>query len=96
MIVVVGRLVVAEGDREAHLDRSTEAVRAARAAPGCLHFAVSADPVEPTWVDVAEVWASRDELDAFRASGGADDDSDPFVLVREFHVDEYETRPDAT
>lgn len=90
MIVVMGHLVLAADDREAHLGLSLAAVQAARAAPGCLHFAVTADPVEPTWVDVAELWASRSELDAFRTSGDAGDESDPFVYVREFHVEEFE------
>jgi quinol monooxygenase YgiN len=91
MIVVMGHLVVAADDREASLALSLDAVQAARAAPGCLHFAVTADPVEPTWVDVAELWTSRSELDAFRTSGDVvDDGSDPFVYVREFHVEELE------
>lgn len=91
MIVVMGHLVVAAEDREAHLVLSLDAVRAARAASGCLHFSVSADLVEPTWVDVAELWASREELDAFRTSGEVVDSSDPFRYVREFHVNELET-----
>lgn len=90
MIIVMGHLVVPAEDREAALALSLDAVQAARAAPGCLHFAVTADPVDPTWVDVAEQWASRSELDAFRASGYAGDDPDPFVYIREFHVEEFE------
>lgn len=92
MIVVLGHLVVAAEDRDAHLALSLDAVQAARAAPGCLHFAVTADPVEPSWVDVAELWATRGELSAFRTSGDADDGSDPFAHVREFHIEEFEVR----
>lgn len=90
MIAVLGHLVVAADDREAHIALSLEAVLAARRAPGCLHFAVTADPVEPTWVDVAELWSSRADLDAFRNSSSAGNAPDPFAYVREFDVDEYE------
>ena len=92
MIVVMGHLVVGADEREAHLALSLDAAAAARAAPGCLHFVVTADPLEPTWVDVAELWASRGELDAFRTSGEAVEGFDPFVYVRQFHIQELEVR----
>jgi len=88
MIVVIGHLKVAAEDREAHLALSERAVRAARAAPGCHHFAVTADPVEPTWVAVAELWSNRDDLDAFRNSDSEVDRT--FRYVQEFVVQEYE------
>ena len=91
MLIVMGHLVVAADDRDAHLALSLDAVQAARATPGCLHFAVTADPVEQTWVDIAEVWTSRSKMDAFRTSGDAADEFDPFLYVREFHVEEFET-----
>jgi heme-degrading monooxygenase HmoA len=59
-------------DRDAHVIASAAAVRLARQAPGCLDFAVSADPVDPTRVNVLERWARPDDLDAFRASGDPD------------------------
>ncbi len=47
----------------------TAAVRAARAAPGCVDFAVSADLVEPGRINVYERWESDEQLLAFRGSG---------------------------
>lgn len=88
MIVVIGHLKVAAEDREAHLALSQSAVRAARTAPGCHHFAVAADLLEPTWVAVAELWSSRDDLEAFRNIYSDDDDT--FKYIQEFAVQEYE------
>ena len=90
MIAVLGHLVVDAEDRDSCLAMSLEAVQAARHTPGCLHFAVTADPVEPTWVAVAELWSSRAELEAFRSTPSGEDDANPFAYVREFHVTEYD------
>ena len=48
MLIVSGHLVLDPADRDAHVIASVGAVRLARQAPGCLDFAVSADPVDPT------------------------------------------------
>lgn len=87
MIIVTGHLVVDPADRDHQVTLSAEAVRAARATPGCLDFAVSADSCDPSRVNVAERWANRACLEEFRGSGP---DDDLGSLVREFHVDEYE------
>jgi len=87
MIIVAGHLVVAAADRERFIERSREAVRLARAAPGCHDFAVSADIVDPERVNVFERWADRERLKAFRGSGPSDDIGS---LVRAYHVDEYD------
>lgn len=72
-VVVVGHLRVAEVDRDAYVADCLEVVRQARAAPGCLDFVVAADPLERDRVAVAERWASRADLDAFRGSGPPDE-----------------------
>lgn len=87
MIAVIGHLEVDPNDREALVAASADAVRQARSAAGCLHYAVSADPVEPGRVDVAELWSTREALDVFRGDG-VDDDTG--ALIRAFHVQEYE------
>src|SRR6058998_1710171 len=69
MLIVCGHLVLDPSDRDAHVVASVGAVRLARQAPGCLDFAVSADPVDPTRVNVFERWADPEDRDAFRASG---------------------------
>jgi quinol monooxygenase YgiN len=73
MVIVSGRIYLAEGRRDAFVESSLEAVKLARVAPGCRDFAVAADPLEPDRVNVYEVWDSEDELEAFRGAGPGDD-----------------------
>jgi quinol monooxygenase YgiN len=89
MLIVCGHLVLDPADRDAHVAASVDAVRLARRAPGCLDFAVSADPVDPTRVNVFERWVGREALDAFRASGDPDDDVVDFSRIRRFAIEEY-------
>ncbi|MET7832091.1 antibiotic biosynthesis monooxygenase [Micromonospora sp. WMMA1998] len=69
MLIVAGTLYVDPARRDAYLASCAEAVRAARAAPGCVDFAVSADLVEPGRINVYERWESDEQLLAFRGSG---------------------------
>ena len=87
MIIVLGHLVAAAGLRDELVAASAEAVRLARAADGCLDFAVSADALDPDRVNVAERWRDRASLDAFRGSGPDDDTS---ALIVAFEVEEFD------
>ncbi|MFC0098542.1 putative quinol monooxygenase [Micromonospora marina] len=69
MLIVAGTLYVDPASRDAYLASCEAAVRAARAAPGCVDFAVSADLVEPGRINVYERWESDEQLLAFRGSG---------------------------
>ena len=69
MIAVVGHLVVDPADRDRVVALSLEPMRAARDTPGCLHFAVAADPLAPDRVNVSELWVDRDTLERFRGDG---------------------------
>lgn len=89
MLIVSGHLVLDPADRDAHVIASAGAVRLARHAPGCLDFAVSADPVDPTRVNVFERWAGPEDLDAFRASGDPDDETVDFSRIRHFEIEQY-------
>ena len=82
MLIVSGHLVLDPADRDAHVIASSGAVRLARQAPGCLDFAVSADPVDRNRVNVFERWARTDDRDAFRASGDPDDEPVDFSRIR--------------
>lgn len=86
MIIVMGHLIVDAEQRSAYVEACAEPVRLARATPGCLDFAITADPVEPDRVNVMERWAARDHLEAFRGSGPA-----PALQhrIREAHVGEF-------
>jgi len=72
MLIVAGHLMVAASDRDRYVADCAEAVAAARAAEGCLDFAVSPDAVDPRRVNVFERWESRALLAAFRGDGPDD------------------------
>ncbi|MFI5835041.1 putative quinol monooxygenase [Micromonospora sp. NPDC051300] len=84
MLIVAGTLYVDPARRDAYLASCVEAVRAARAAPGCVDFAVSADLVEPGRINVYERWESDAQLLAFRGSG-PDADQVAEILGAEVH-----------
>jgi quinol monooxygenase YgiN len=69
VIIISGTLYVDAGARDAYLDGCREVVEMARAAPGCLDFAVSADLVEPDRVNVYERWESGEDVERFRGTG---------------------------
>ncbi len=73
MIIVMGWLRVAADDRDAYLAGCRPVVEAARAAPGCAEFHLSADPIEDDRINVVERWASVADVEAFRGSGPSDD-----------------------
>jgi quinol monooxygenase YgiN len=73
MLIVAGHLKVRESDRDRYVADCAAAVAAARSADGCLDFAVSADPVDPSRVNIFERWQTRELLLAFRGQGPDDD-----------------------
>ena len=89
MLIVSGHLVLDPTDRDAHVSASVDSVRLARQAPGCLDFAVSADPVDPARVNIFERWARPEDLEAFRASGDPDHESVDFSRIQRFDVEQY-------
>src|SRR5947208_17177531 len=87
MLIVSGHLVFDPADRDAHVMASAGAVRLARHAPGCLDFAVSADPVDPTRVNAFERWADPEDLAACRAAADARDAPVDFSRIRGFEIE---------
>lgn len=73
MLIIAGHLVVAPADRDAYVAECAPAVEAARTAPGCLDYSITADTVDPARVVIYERWESERELLAFRGSGPSDD-----------------------
>ena len=73
MIIVSGHLSMDAADRAAYLDGCVAVVEAARRAPGCLEFSVTADLVDPGRVVIVERWDSADAVAAFRGAGPSDD-----------------------
>ncbi|MFD0854379.1 putative quinol monooxygenase [Actinomadura adrarensis] len=73
VIIIAGRLYVASGARQSYLDGCRKAIEMARAAPGCLDFTLSADPIEPDRINVFERWESDEALERFRGEGPEDE-----------------------
>ncbi|MDB5468887.1 MAG: hypothetical protein JWR84_447 [Caulobacter sp.] len=69
MIIVAGEIHLKPGQREDFLDLARDAIEKARAAEGCLDFAVSADAIEADRVNIFERWRSIETLEGFRGSG---------------------------
>jgi len=72
-VIVCGHLDVDPAQREAYLETCVDVVAAARLAPGCLEFSLSADLLEPARIQVLERWESRAAVEAFRGDGVGDD-----------------------
>ncbi|NLU80046.1 antibiotic biosynthesis monooxygenase [Micromonospora sp. HNM0581] len=69
MLIVAGTLQVDPAGRDTYLATCAEIVRQARAAPGCLGFAISPDLLEPGRINVYERWESEEQMLDFRGSG---------------------------
>lgn len=69
MLIVAGHLQVDPRQRDAYVRRCREVVELARAHPGCLDFAIAADPLDGGRVLVHERWTDEASLLAFRGSG---------------------------
>jgi len=73
MLIVSGHLVVDPAERASYLDGCRRVVELARAAPGCLDFAVSPDLLDYGRINVYERWETRADVETFRGSGPSDD-----------------------
>ena len=91
MIVVAGALYVGASARAGYLQSCRDVVEQARAAAGCLDFALSPDLVDDRRINVLERWATREDLMRFRGSGPSDEQND---AIESADVQELEV-PDA-
>jgi quinol monooxygenase YgiN len=92
-VVVAGHAMVEPDQRAHYLEGCIEVVRQARAATGCLDFAISADLLDPSRVNVYERWESQSAVDAFRGSGPSDEQGAATISasVVEFDVADQRT-----
>jgi quinol monooxygenase YgiN len=63
MLIVAGTFEVDPDERDAFLQGRLDAMRTTRTEPGCLEYALSADPVDPSRVMLYERWADQDAFD---------------------------------
>jgi quinol monooxygenase YgiN len=68
-VIVAGHLIVDPARRDDYLSGCLDVIRAARAADGCLDFALSADLLDGGRINIFERWESQAAVDAFRGSG---------------------------
>lgn len=86
MLIIAGHLLVPEQERDHYVQHCREVVVAARRAPGCQDFSITADTVDPKRVNIHERWDSEAELLAFR---GDDPSSGLDVDIEEASVRRY-------
>ena len=86
MLIIAGHLLVDPADRDAYAADCAKVVEAARRAPGCVDFALTADTLDPARINVYERWESDDQLMAFRGAGPDDDTS---ARIRGAEVQKY-------
>ena len=72
MVIVAGHITVDPAERDAYLAGCVTVVEQARAAEGCLDFAIGPDLVDPGRITILERWASQEAVEAFRGSGPSD------------------------
>jgi quinol monooxygenase YgiN len=87
MIIVSGRLIVDAADRDTYVRECVDVVTAARAAPGCRDFHITADPIDPDRVNVYEEWETTEAVEAFRGSGPS---SEQAATIRDARVFQHE------
>ncbi|WP_018330751.1 putative quinol monooxygenase [Actinomycetospora chiangmaiensis] len=75
MVIVAGHLQVAPEQRDAYLAGCVAVVEQARAASGCLDFALSADLLDPGRINILERWESQADVEAFRGEGTGEEQS---------------------
>lgn len=66
MLVVAGHYKVPAARRKAFVEAHADLIRRARAYPGCLDLSISEDPVDPSRVNLMELWESEADLEAWR------------------------------
>jgi quinol monooxygenase YgiN len=87
MVIVAGHLIVEPLQRDSYLAECKGVVQQARRTPGCLDFAIGADLLDPSRVDIFERWESQAAVDAFRGSGPSDEQQGSIVSAS---VSEYD------
>ena len=88
MIIVAGHLFVDATARAGFLADAVGVMVAARAADGCIDFHLTADPIDPTRINVFEQWALVGDVEAFRGSGPS---SEQWQVIRAAAVFQHET-----
>lgn len=85
MIIIAGYVLVDAGGRDDHVAAFRDLVSRARPGEGCIHFAGTADSVDPERVNAVEVWRDSEALDAWRKQADAPDLEEPkYMAVKRY------------
>ncbi len=87
MVIVAGHLTVEPQQRETYLAGCVTVVEQARQTTGCLDFAITADLLDPSRINIFERWETQAAVEAFRSDGPGDDQSDAILAAS---VTEYD------
>jgi quinol monooxygenase YgiN len=79
MLIIAGHLIVDPDQRADYLSECVAVVEAARVAPGCLDFSITADTLDPSQIRVYECWDTEAQMLAFRGGGPSDDQQTAIV-----------------
>jgi quinol monooxygenase YgiN len=67
-VIVAGWATVDSKRRDEVVESFKALILRARRAPGCLNFAMTADPVDSNRINLFELWQSERDLTAWRAT----------------------------
>lgn len=66
MIMIAGHIKVSAARRQEFVNAHSDLIQRARAYPGCLDLSISEDPVDPSRVNLMELWESESVLQEWR------------------------------
>jgi quinol monooxygenase YgiN len=87
VIIVAGHLFVDPAERAGFLAEALAVMQVARSVDGCVDFHLTADPIDPTRINVFEQWVSVADVEAFRGSGPS---SEQWQVIRDAAVFQHE------
>ena len=85
MIMVAGYSLTDPSDRNRAVSAFGDMIEMARAQHGCVDFAISADPVDPSRLNLFELWLDEHSLNAWQAIA-----SPPSVATTDVNVNCYQ------
>ncbi len=87
MIIVSGWLRTHPDRREPYLAACRPVIEAARSAPGCVDFHLTADPLDSERVRVFEQWENAESVEQFRRAGP---DAEMATAILAINVQQHE------
>jgi quinol monooxygenase YgiN len=70
-VIVAGWYAVDPSKRDEVVEKFKDMVLRARSFPGCLDMAITADPVDPSRINMFEFWRSEKDLNSWRVASNA-------------------------